>query len=36
MAAQNYVVNQFLKALLDSYRKHPPAADEEPNSVNGF
>lgn len=28
MAAQSYVVNQFLKALVESYRKQPPTEQE--------
>lgn len=29
MAAQNYVVNEFLKALVESYRRQPPTEQEK-------
>jgi len=34
MAAQNYVVNQFLKALVESYRQQPPTKSEDVTSIH--
>jgi hypothetical protein len=34
MAAKQYVVNQFLKALVDSYRHQPPTLEEQQPAIS--